>query len=111
VPTVNEVNPSIDQTVRIFDQFYNYSANVPAEEYDAVVSYFKSVFTTDAAAGNFAVALFRIADETNTPVLTILQTLEGQDALTLTQTLFFLNHKLNSERLRLFIYIYILVAT
>ena len=28
MPTVNEINPSIDQTVRIFDQFYNYSANV-----------------------------------------------------------------------------------
>jgi hypothetical protein len=35
--TINEVNPKIDQTVQIFDQFYNYSANVPAMEYDVVL--------------------------------------------------------------------------
>ena len=38
--TVNATNYSIDQTVRIFDQFYNYAANIPGEEYDAVLSYF-----------------------------------------------------------------------
>jgi hypothetical protein len=82
VPTVNEVNPSIDQTVRIFDQFYNYSANVPAEEYDAVLSYFKSVFTTVLAAENFTSSLFRVAEETNQSALTLLQTFQqgGQSA-------------------------------
>ena len=82
MPTVNEVNPSIDQTVRIFDQFYNYSANVPAEEYDAVLSYFKSVFTTVLAAENFTNSLFRVAEETNQSALTLLQTFQqgGQSA-------------------------------
>jgi hypothetical protein len=28
--TVNYANPKIDQTVKIFDQFYAYEANVPA---------------------------------------------------------------------------------
>jgi hypothetical protein len=90
--SVNNPNSNNDLTVRIFDGFYSYEQFVSAEEYDVVYSYLKSVFTTDAAAGNFAVALFRIADETRTPVLTILQTLEGQDSLTLTQTLcYYLN--------------------
>jgi len=90
--SVNTPNPDNDLTVRIFDGFYSYEQYVSAEEYDVVYSYLKSVFTTDAAAGNFAVALFRIADETRTPVLTILQSIEGQDALTLTQTLcYYLN--------------------
>ena len=82
MPTVNEVNPSIDQTVRIFDQFYNYSANVPAEEYDAVVSYFRSVFTTALAAENFTSSLFRVAEETNQNALTLLKTFQegGQSA-------------------------------
>ena len=93
--TVNAPNEKVDLTVRIFDGFYSYEQFVSAVEYDVVYSYLKSVFTTDAAAGNFTVALFRIADKTRTPVLTILQSLEGQDALTLSQTLCYY---LNSQR-------------
>ena len=76
--TLNEVNPKIDQTVQIFDQFYNYSANVPAMEYDIVLSYFRSVFTTTLAAENFTTALFRVAEESDTSALTLLQIMEGQ---------------------------------
>jgi len=82
--TVNETNPRIDQTVRVFDQFYNYSANVPAQEYDIVLSYFRSVFTTALAAENFTTALFRVAEESETPVLTLLQSMEGQNSVELT---------------------------
>ena len=90
--SVNTPNANNDLTVRIFDGFYSYEQYVSVEEYDVVYSYLKSVFTTDAAAGNFTVALFRIANETNTPVLTVLQSIQGQDALTLTQTLcYYLN--------------------
>jgi S-adenosylmethionine hydrolase len=74
--TVNSTNYSIDQTVRIFDQFYNYAANIPAEQYDAVLSYFESVFTTTEAAENFTSSLFRVAQETNTDVMTLLQTFQ-----------------------------------
>ena len=74
--TVNATNYSIDQTVRIFDQFYNYDANIPAEEFDAVLSYFRSVFTTDAAAQNMTSSLFRVAEFSNTSVLTLLQTFQ-----------------------------------
>ena len=76
MPTINAANPKIDQTVRIFDAFYNYSANVPAEEYDAVLSYFRSVFTTSEAAENFTSALFRVAEETNTSAMTLLQSFQ-----------------------------------
>ena len=82
--TLNEVNPKIDQTVQIFDQFYNYSANVPAMEYDIVLSFFRSVFTTTLAAENFTTALFRVAEESDTPVLTLLQSMEGQNSVQLT---------------------------
>jgi hypothetical protein len=82
--TVNETNPRIDQTVRVFDRFYDYSANVPAQEYDIVLSYFRSVFTTTLAAENFTTALFRVAEESETPVLTLLQSMEGQNSVELT---------------------------
>jgi hypothetical protein len=90
--TINEVNPKIDQTVQVFDRFYDYSANVPAMDYDIVLSYFRSVFTTTLAAENFTTALFRIAEESNTPVLTLLQSLEGQDSIQLTLSMaYYLN--------------------
>jgi hypothetical protein len=82
--TLNEVNPKIDQTVQIFDQFYNYSANVPAMEYDIVLSFFRSVFTTTLAAENFTTALFRVAEESDTSALTLLQSMEGQNSVQLT---------------------------
>ena len=90
--TINEVNPKIDQTVQIFDQFYNYSANVPAMEYDIVLSYFRSVFTTTLAAENFTTALFRVAEESDTSALTLLQSMEGQNSVQLTITMaYYLN--------------------
>jgi hypothetical protein len=58
--TINEINTKIDQTVRIFDQFYNYAENIPYGEYDIVQSYFKSVFNTVEQANNFTVAIFSI---------------------------------------------------
>lgn len=98
--SVNNPNVNNDLTVRIFDQFYSYEEFVSAEEYDVVFSYLKSIFVTDLAAGNFTVALFRIASETRTPVLTILQSIEGQDALNLTQTLcYYLNSMRSSSTL------------
>jgi hypothetical protein len=91
--TVNTINDNVDLTVRIFDQFYNYEQFVSAEEYDIVYSFLRSVFTTDQAAGNFTVSLFRIADETGTNILSILAALEGQGQLQLTQTLaYYLNN-------------------
>ena len=80
----SRIDPKIDQTVQIFDQFYNYSANVPAMEYDIVLSYFRSVFTTTLAAENFTTALFRVAEESDTSALTLLQSMEGQNSIELT---------------------------
>jgi len=94
--TINAINYNIDQTVRIFDQFYNYSANVPAAEYDIVLSYFKTVMTTDLAAENFTTALFRVAENINTPVLTLLQQLEGQDSIQLSISMAYYLNSLRS---------------
>jgi len=38
--SVNYTNRNIDQTVRVFDEFFRYDANVPANEYDIVNSFF-----------------------------------------------------------------------
>jgi len=90
--SVNETNNKIDLTVRVFDQFYLFDLQVPAAEYDVVNSFFESVFKTKDAAKNFTTALFRVAQETNTPVLTLLSQMQGQDTISVTATLaYYLN--------------------
>ena len=90
--TVNAVNPSVDQTVQIFDQFYNYAVTVPQLEYDAVYSYFLSVFGTATSAGNFSVTLFRVAQQSAIPVMTLLQSFQGMSQPELTLSLaYYLN--------------------
>lgn len=95
--TVNYVNPKTDQTVRVFDSFYQYSANVPQLEYDAVYSYLRSVFGTAEAAGNFAVTMFRISQESDIPVMTLLQQIQGQSQPELTLTLAYYLNTLRSS--------------
>lgn len=78
--TVNSINSSIDLTVRVFDQFYNFDQAIPSNEYDAVNSYFESVMTKKDAAKNFTTALFRVSQETGTDPLTLLQQLKESGA-------------------------------
>lgn len=90
--TVNYANPKVDSTVRIFDEFYVYSADVPQLEYDAIYSYFLSVFDNADAAGNFTVSVFRISESSGIPAMDLLQQFQGQSQPELTLTLaYYLN--------------------
>jgi hypothetical protein len=95
--TINYSNPRTDQTVKIFDQFYAYETVVPADEYDAVNSYFKSVFKTTEAAGNFTITLFRVAQQSGIPVMDLLQQIQGQTLPELTLTLAYYLNGLRSK--------------
>jgi hypothetical protein len=79
--TVNYANPNTDLTVRVFDSFYDYAVDVPVNEYDIVHSYFLSQMTSRIAAGNFTISLFRVADSTGIPVLTLLQEMQGNNGV------------------------------
>lgn len=90
--TINYRNDNLDLTVRVFDTFYEYDVNVPAAEYDIVNSYFKSIMGTTKAADNFTVSLFRVADETKIPVLSLLEAMQGGTGLDLNVNLcYYLN--------------------
>jgi hypothetical protein len=90
--TVNAANTNIDQTVRIFDQFYDYAEDISAAEYDVVNSYFKSVFNTNEQAQNFTVAWFRASQASGVNALTMLQQIQGQTGPQLTLSLcYYLN--------------------
>jgi aconitase B len=98
--TINATNNRIDQTVRIYDQFYNYAEDVPSGEYDIVLSYFKSVFNTVEQAQNFTVSIFRVAQESQTDALTILQQIQGSNGPQLTANLcYYLNSVRSSSTL------------
>lgn len=81
--SINNTNYNIDQTVRVFDSFYEYDVNIPVNEYDVVYSYFRSQMSTEVAAGNFTVSLFRVAEETKIPALTLLQEFQGNNGVSL----------------------------
>ena len=75
--SVNYTNFNQDLTVRVFDRFYDFEVDVPANEYDAVLSYFRNVMEDNTIAGNFTVSLFRVAEDTKIPVMTLLQSFQG----------------------------------
>jgi len=95
--TVNYSNPNQDRTVYIFDRFYEFELNVDANLYDVVVSYFKSVFSDELAAKNFALNLFRISENTGTPAMEILDNIRGQSAIELTATFAYYLNNLRSN--------------
>jgi regulatory protein YycH of two-component signal transduction system YycFG len=98
--SVNLPNYNIDQTVRIFDEFYVFDQVVPVAEYDAVYSYMRSQFDGDEAAGNFTVTLFRVAQESGVGVLNLLQEIQRYDQPELTAVLaYYLNGLRSSSTL------------
>jgi uncharacterized protein YfcZ (UPF0381/DUF406 family) len=90
--SVNTINPAVDRTVRVFDEFYEFAVDVDANTYDVVNSYFESVFSSKEAAENFSTTLFRVAQETRTDVRTLLAEIQDMDQIQLTATLaYYLN--------------------
>ena len=58
--SVNAINTDVDLTVRVFDEFYNFGLEVDSNDYNAVNSFFESIFTDQEAAQNLTVTFFRI---------------------------------------------------
>ena len=88
--TVNAINPKVDITARVFEDFSVEPLQVPANEYDAVNSFFLKTVTAREAAENFTLQVFRIAALSDTSALTILSQLQDQDEVRLTATLSYL---------------------
>jgi len=66
-----------DQTVLIYDSFYNMNAVVNASDYDVVYSYFYGVSDNRTIAGNYAAILFNIAQQGGYNVIELLQIIKG----------------------------------
>jgi hypothetical protein len=90
--SVNAQNNRIDLTVRVFDSFNRFALEVPTDEYDVVNSFFQSIFGRGDAAAAFTSNLFQISQATSTPVLSLLDQIQGLDSMQLTATMaYYLN--------------------
>lgn len=78
MPRIIDDRTSLDQTVKIFDAFYQTNLQIGAAQYDIVHGYFSKVCSTKNIANNFTVVLFRIATQTGVDVLTLLDELQGK---------------------------------
>ena len=70
---------STDKTVRIFDNFYTTNLIVNGGEYDVVYSFFRGVTDSAKIAGNYTAPLFRIAQEGNYNIMSLMDLLKGVD--------------------------------
>lgn len=67
----------VDNTVKIFNQFYKLDTVVPADQWELVVSYFRSFCNSEEAARSFAENLFRVSNETQIDAFQLLETFKG----------------------------------
>lgn len=87
----------LDQTVRVFDSFYNYEAAISADQYEIVNSYFRSVCTTTKIANNFTTMLFRIVSLTGTDAMTLLANIQGNTKLEISALMSYYLNSLKSK--------------
>lgn len=67
-----------DQTVRVFDAFYNSEIDIPSNEWDIVLAFFRSTCETEKQAENMASAIFRVTQFSGVPALDLLQIIKGK---------------------------------
>ena len=67
----------VDQTIRIFDNFYNNKLSVNAAQYDVVFSYFRGKASNEQIAANMTTVLFRIAQTGGYNVMDLLEIIKG----------------------------------
>lgn len=75
-----DLRSSLDQTIKIFDSFYQTSLVVNPNEYDIIHSYFISVSINKSIADNFTALMFRISQETGIPALDLLDQIKGTNS-------------------------------
>lgn len=77
MPKIIDNRNDYDQTVRIFDSFYNVNMVVNGNEYDIVNGYLMEISGNAKTAANLTALLFRISQEANLDVMYLLDQLKG----------------------------------
>lgn len=99
MPLIYTQKESLDNTVKIFDNFYNTSLVVPSNQFDIVRGFFLSVCTDKKTAENFTSFLFRVAQESGIDALTLLDNIKGTatNTVELNQTMAYYLNSLKSK--------------
>lgn len=74
---ITDTRTSLDNTVKIFDSFYATTMTIPADRFDIVRAYFRSVCSTTNIADNFTALFFRISNESGIDSLELLKDIKG----------------------------------
>ncbi len=88
---------NLDNTVRLFDQFYNFNLVIDGSQYDIVYSYFLKTTNSKTIATNFTGILFRISNITGENALTLLDEMKKTDALTASSLMTYYLNSLKSK--------------
>lgn len=97
--TVIDNRTLIDQTIKIYDNFYNLSLTINSAQYDVVYSFFRGITDSDTIAKNFTAFMFRIAQEVGIDVLELLQQLKtiGGDKIKVNKVIAYYLNSLKSK--------------
>lgn len=94
---VDAPQSQLDNTVRLFDSFYNFELVVDANRYELVYSTFFEITKSKTIAQNFTVLLFRIAVITQTDVLILMDEFRGKTGAEINYMLAFYLNSIKSK--------------
>jgi len=94
---LSNLSTELDNTVKVFNNFYTNPINVNAADYDVVRSYFIQVCQSANTAENFTSILFKIAAYTQESPLTLLDFIKGKTKLELSATMAYYLNSLKSK--------------
>ena len=82
----------MDNTVKVFDEFYNVRMSISASEYEIVYSFFREYTANATVARSFSETLFRISNITGVSAIELLENFKGADSMKITLTMaYYLN--------------------
>ena len=84
-----------ESVTKISDRFYELDLVVDSNEWDTVYSYFKKIMNDPDIANNFATIVFRISKKNDVNALELLESLKGQDGMSLTMSMAYM---MNNDR-------------
>lgn len=102
--SVNNINPKIDASARVFNDFQPPGPTVDSNEYAVVNSFLKSITRSTFDADRLTAVFFEISRAVRKPVQELLDEVKGQNELQLTATLAAYLNSINSPSTLLGVY-------
>lgn len=79
--TIDSPQSQLDNTVRIFDSFYDFDLVVDGNQYEIVYSFFYGLTDSKSVADNFTLLIFRISTLSGENPLSLIEYLSGKSKM------------------------------